>query len=129
MLAGSRIGRGGPDPQRLKRLRPGAVWWPAWLIAAVAGAALWGSWTRQPVEPVPPETARLDANRATVRELSAEPGLGRTLAQRIAAARARRGGFTAWEEIQSVPGLGPAKRRRLHAAWTLNGQDDSGTGQ
>lgn len=47
-------------------------------------------------------------NTATVAELDALPGIGAVLAQRIVDHRAQSGPFTAVEQLEDVPGIGPA---------------------
>ncbi|HET6332878.1 MAG TPA: helix-hairpin-helix domain-containing protein [Polyangiales bacterium] len=50
---------------------------------------------------------RLDINRASAEELTLIPGIGPKLAERIVAARARRGQFESLAELRAVRGLGP----------------------
>ena len=56
---------------------------------------------------------RLDLNRATDAELATIPGLGAHLAKVLVKAREARRGFGNWEEVDAVPGVGPAKLRTL----------------
>ena len=43
------------------------------------------------------------------------PGIGPVLASRIAGARAARGGFTSWDDVLEVRGIGPRTVERLQA--------------
>lgn len=52
--------------------------------------------------------ALVDLNSADLAALDALPGVGPVLAQRILDFRGRNGRFTAVEELQEVPGIGPA---------------------
>lgn len=55
----------------------------------------------------------LDVNSANSEELQALPGIGPALAERILEVRARQGRFTAVEELLEIPGIGPATLARL----------------
>ena len=46
-------------------------------------------------------------------DLTAIPGVGPHLARALVEARARRGGFGSWDEVDEVPGVGPAKLEAL----------------
>lgn len=60
---------------------------------------------------------KLDVNRASAEELAVIPGVGPKLAQAIVGARARLdGGFTNWDEIDRVSGVGEARLDALKAA-------------
>lgn len=52
--------------------------------------------------------ALVDINAATAAELETLPRIGPTMAQRIIAYREANGPFVALEDIQDVPGIGPA---------------------
>jgi competence ComEA-like helix-hairpin-helix protein len=82
--------------------------------------------TRPPPAPAPSAVGRsppadratgrpeaLDLNRATGEELQALPGIGPALADRILAERARVGRFQAVEDLLEVSGIGPATLARL----------------
>jgi competence protein ComEA len=56
---------------------------------------------------------RVNVNRAGVEELQTLPGIGPALAARIVAHRAAHGPFRAVEELETVPGIGPATATRL----------------
>jgi competence protein ComEA len=62
---------------------------------------------------------RLDLNRATAAELTALPGVGKELAQALVRYREASGGFGSWEEVDAVPGVGPAKLDLLRGACDL----------
>lgn len=53
--------------------------------------------------------ARVNVNRAGVEELTAVPGIGPALAQRIVEYRQQAGGFSQVEDLLGVRGIGPAK--------------------
>jgi competence protein ComEA len=61
----------------------------------------------------------LDLNSAGEADLSAVPGVGPHLARALVEARARRGGFRSWEEVDEVPGVGPAKLELLRQSCHL----------
>jgi competence ComEA-like helix-hairpin-helix protein len=55
----------------------------------------------------------VDLNRATLQELEALPGIGPALARRVMESRAREGSFNSPEDLLRVKGIGPAKLARL----------------
>jgi competence protein ComEA len=55
-----------------------------------------------------PASGPVDLNAATLADLDALPGVGPVLAQRILDWRQEHGRFTSVEELQEVPGIGPA---------------------
>ena len=66
-------------------------------------------------------TARqLDVNTASVAELERLPGIGPSLARRIADDRAARGPFQRPEELQRVKGIGPQTYDDLKSYVTVN---------
>jgi competence protein ComEA len=59
---------------------------------------------------------KLDLNRATADDLAAVPGLGKKVAQALVDARAQLdGGFTNWDEVDRVVGVGEARLEALKA--------------
>ncbi|MGW8267064.1 MAG: ComEA family DNA-binding protein, partial [Longimicrobiales bacterium] len=66
---------------------------------------------RGPVGPPPRDRGqkRLDLNRAGLEELQGLPGIGPALAARILESRSREGPFGTAEDLLRVPGIGPAK--------------------
>ncbi|HZN94540.1 MAG TPA: helix-hairpin-helix domain-containing protein [Myxococcales bacterium] len=62
---------------------------------------------------------RLDLNRVSAEDLTALPGVGSHLAQALVRERTARGGFRTWEEVDAVPGVGPAKLEVLRGACDL----------
>jgi len=63
-----------------------------------------------PVGPALTVGVKLDLNRASAEEITVLPGVGPSLAQAIVQERARRGGaFRGWDEVDAIPGVGPAK--------------------
>jgi len=60
-----------------------------------------------------PVTGGLDLNRATREELESLPGIGPALAARILESRAREGPYGSPEDLIRVSGIGPATLQRL----------------
>ena len=81
--------------------------------------------TRRPAqEPVVPESALpVNINTATAEELDVLPGIGPALAGRIIAYRESNGPFESIEEIMEVSGIGEAKFAELKDQITV---DDEG---
>ena len=112
---------------------PPAAAWPrsaqlavAFLLGAscaLLGVRLFGS-SGRPLDltPSPP----LDLNRAELSDLRQLPGVGPTLAGRIAAARDERGGFQTVDELRSVSGVGPARLERLRPWVRVDGTTADG---
>jgi competence protein ComEA len=63
----------------------------------------------------------VDVDRATVEELDRLPGIGPALAQRIVADRQLRGPFGGLEGLQEVRGIGPALAAKLAPHVTFSG--------
>ena len=59
---------------------------------------------------------KLDLNQASANDLTQLPGVGPQLAKAIVDERTRRGGFKSWDELDTVPGVGPARMETLKAA-------------
>jgi len=69
---------------------------------------------RLPAAPAgPPAGGAVDLNAASAAELTALPGIGPALAERIVAWRAAHGRLRGVEELEQVPGIGPATVARL----------------
>ena len=66
-----------------------------------------------------PEIAPLDLNKATAEELTALPGIGTELADRIVAYREEHGAFGTVEEIMQVRGIGAGKFAALEGRITV----------
>ena len=60
--------------------------------------------------------APLDLNSASADDLAHLPGVGPQLAKAIVDERTRRGGFKSWDEVDTVPGVGPTRIQTLKAA-------------
>jgi competence protein ComEA len=115
------------------------------VVLVIAGAAGLVAWWRVPVEPtrgcpdggvftlgadgvarcgegapLPPGQAmtvkqKFDCNAANAEDFALVPGVGASVAAEIVAARPD-GGFTSWDELDAVPGVGPARLIALQAA-------------
>ena len=59
--------------------------------------------------------ALLDLNHATAEDLAQLPGVGPGLAKALVDERTRLGGYKSWDEVDRVPGIGPAKLTTLKA--------------
>ena len=75
-----------------------------------------------PQERFMPEAVPLDLNTASAEELTALPGIGEALAERIIAYREEHGPFSATEEVMKVSGIGEAKYAALEGRITVNGE-------
>lgn len=64
--------------------------------------------------------AKLDLNRASPDELVLVPGIGPSLARTLVQARSRGGGFSSWEDVDEVKGIGPAKLHALQQSTFLS---------
>ncbi len=65
-------------------------------------------------EPAPAaKTATVDLNTASLAELEALPGIGRSTAERIVEHRQKTGGFKKIEELMNVKGIGEKSFLRL----------------
>jgi competence protein ComEA len=61
----------------------------------------------------PPGGGLIDVNRATAEELQTLPGIGPAIARRIIDWREQNGRFRAAADLEKVPGIGPKLRERL----------------
>lgn len=77
------------------------------------------------VEPTPAKSLTLrqkfDCNTATERDFARVPGIGGHVAQSLV--KARGAGFTSWEQIDAVPGVGDARLATLQAACEIRSVD------
>ena len=64
---------------------------------------------------------KFDCNQATAAELAQVDGIGLALAEQLVAARDA--GFTSWDEIDALPGVGPARLSALQAACDIRVSD------
>lgn len=76
-----------------------------------------------PTQTVPEETVSfpVNINTADVDTLTALPGIGRVLAERIVAYRRQNGSFRAIEEITKVEGIGEKKAEAILELITVGG--------
>lgn len=70
---------------------------------------------------------KVDINKATVAELTALPGVGDALAQRIVDYRDEQGPFTAPEQLMNVRGIGEKSFEKLRDQVTVGSQPASKT--
>lgn len=61
----------------------------------------------------------LDLNAASQADLALLPGVGPELAKALVDERQRLGGFASWEQVDAVPGVGPARLSTLQQACAL----------
>ncbi len=90
-----------------------AVW--AWVTAGAAVLVLARGLLPAPDGPPPAVPTRIDVNRATVGELMALPGIGRTRAEAIVLHRVRHGWFAALDDLVRVDGIGDSTVAGLRA--------------
>lgn len=64
----------------------------------------------------------IDVNTATVEDLTALPGIGQTLAQRIVAYRNEKGSFKSLSELLNVDGIGEKTLENILQYITIGGQ-------
>ncbi len=83
------------------------------LALAAAPVRLSSSASRAPSSPSPAPSAPLDLNAATAEELERLPGIGPALARRIVERRASAGRFRSPAELESVPGIGAKTLARI----------------
>ena len=64
---------------------------------------------------------QIDINRASAEELQSLPGVGPAIAERIVADRLENGPFRQYEDLERVTGIGPKLRERIQPAVRLGG--------
>ena len=62
---------------------------------------------------------KLNLNEVTAEDLALLPGVGPSLAAALVEEREALGGFSTWDEVDGVRGIGPAKLEVLQQATTL----------
>lgn len=72
-----------------------------------------GAWRAEPMDAALAAGLPVDLNLATVEALQALPGVGPTRAEAIVAERARGGPFVDVDDLDRVPGIGPATVEKL----------------
>ena len=76
-------------------------------------------------EPTTPETVAvtfpIDINSANAEQLTALPGIGEVLANRIIAYREENGGFLSTDELQNVEGIGEKRLEAILDLITIGG--------
>ncbi len=87
--------------------------------AAIATCRPGAPLERGPAGPALTLGTKLDLNQATVEELRLLSGIGPSLASALVNARAERNGFRAWDEVDAVVGVGPAKLDTLKRSTEL----------
>lgn len=63
---------------------------------------------------------RSDLNLATASELALLPGISEGLALELVAERQRLGGFTDWEQVDALDGVGPGRLGLLQREFSLH---------
>ncbi|MCC7205254.1 MAG: helix-hairpin-helix domain-containing protein [Phycisphaeraceae bacterium] len=91
-------------------------------VTLTAASAVMYWWTKTSAQPPTPTGYELtiDLNTATPTELAWLPGVGPALAQRIVEERDKRGGFGSVNDLESVPGIGPARLEAIAARVTIS---------
>jgi DNA uptake protein ComE-like DNA-binding protein len=120
------------------RLRPGVVALVAIILAVAAGWKLltgnclektYAIYDRNihmgPDLPLDSKPTLKNINSACLADLVLVPGINRNLAKKILDYRKIMHGFSNWDDIQLVPGIGPARCLRLRENFLLN---NSGSG-
>lgn len=87
--------------------------------AALAAPASVETRLSVPVEEVRPDPAPLNLNTAGREALTALPGIGEALAERILAYREEHGPFETVEDLTKVPGIGQGKLAALEGLVTV----------
>jgi competence protein ComEA len=89
---------------------------PQVVVGGAATSAVPAAATALPATTTP---ALLDLNTADVRALELLPGIGPRMAERIVAYRTANGAFGSVEQLQDVPGIGPATFATLREYMTV----------
>ena len=95
------------------------VYVPTSRDVAAAGSAGSGGSGGPPGQPTPsppgwpPAVGKVDVNRADLQTLDALPGVGPSLASAIVRYRQEHGPFQSVDDLENVPGIGPAKLASL----------------
>jgi competence protein ComEA len=76
------------------------------VVVCGPGAQLPSAWARAVGQ-------KQDLNVMSEEELSQVPGIGKKLARVLISVRTERHGFGSWEDVDAVPGVGPAKLQLL----------------
>lgn len=76
-----------------------------------------------PQEEIQPDLTPLDLNTATAEDLTALPGIGEALAQRIVDYREAHGPFEAVEDIMNVSGIGEGKLAGMEGLIAVDGKE------
>ena len=97
----------------------------AWACVAslAAGRLCWRGVTHRIVRGPFAHPVRIDVNRAPVADLTALPGIGRTLAAAIVLHRVRHGAFRDLEDLEEVDGIGAKTAARLEGLVLLETSD------
>ena len=86
------------------------------------------AWPESPSSPLGRNRFRVDINRASLPELMALPNLGPATAGKIVEYRQKHGPFVEVDDLQRVPGIGPATLRGLRPLLMVsNGEDTDGS--
>lgn len=109
-------GKSQQPPQSTRPFGVGVITIVAAMCVAAAAVARLGSIHHPPNHSAPERalgSGRIDLNAASADELRALPGIGETLAVRLAADRDEHGPYKSIDELNRVPGVGPLTIERL----------------